>query len=89
MSQTTPQPIAVFGSVNIDVTGFCDRLPKPGQTVHGSRHSIALGGKGANQAAAVARLGYPVQMVGRVGKDAFGATEIGRASCRERVSLNV
>jgi len=64
--------IAVFGSVNADVSGFCDRLPKPGETVAGTRYSIALGGKGANQAAAVARLGHPVQMIGCVGSDDFG-----------------
>jgi ribokinase len=41
--------------------------------VLGTRYSIALGGKGANQAAAVARLSYPVEMIGRVGDDSFGA----------------
>jgi len=72
MPSSTRRAIAVFGSVNADVTGFCDRLPRPGETVPGSRYSIALGGKGANQAAAVARLGYPVQMIGRIGTDSFG-----------------
>jgi ribokinase len=67
-----PTPIAVFGSVNADVSGFCDHLPAPGETVLGTRYSIALGGKGANQAAAVARLGYPVEMIGRIGADSFG-----------------
>ena len=69
-----PPAIAVFGSVNVDVTGFCERLPRPGETVPGTRYSIALGGKGANQAAAVAHLGYPVQMIGAIGDDSFGLT---------------
>ena len=69
-----PRTIAVFGSVNVDVTGFCERLPRPGETVVGTRYSIALGGKGANQAAAIARLGYPVQMIGSIGDDSFGVT---------------
>src|SRR5262249_21617727 len=69
-----PRAIAVFGSVNVDVTGFCDRLPRPGETVPGTRYSIALGGKGANQAAAIARLGHPVQMIGAIGDDSFGVT---------------
>ena len=73
MPSPTPPAIAVFGSVNADVSGFCDHLPRPGETVLGTRYSIALGGKGANQAAAVARLAYPVEMIGRVGDDSFGA----------------
>jgi len=72
MTSSKTRAIAVFGSVNADVTGFCDRLPKPGETVPGTRYSIALGGKGANQAAAVARLDYPVQMIGCIGNDSFG-----------------
>jgi ribokinase len=72
MPGSTRRTIAIFGSINADVTGFCDRLPRPGETVAGKRYSIALGGKGANQAAAVARLGNPAQMIGRVGNDSFG-----------------
>jgi len=65
--------IATFGSVNVDVSGFCQRLPRPGETVPGQRYTIALGGKGANQAVAVARLGGQSQMIGRAGNDTFGA----------------
>lgn len=43
-----------------------------GETVIGSDFQIHPGGKGANQAVAVARLGYPVRLVGRLGNDAFG-----------------
>jgi ribokinase len=74
MANSTPQAaIATFGSVNVDVCGFCTRLPKPGETAPGQRYTIALGGKGANQAAAVARLGGQSQMIGRAGNDMFGA----------------
>ncbi|CAO3410152.1 ribokinase [Azospirillum largimobile] len=66
------RPITVFGSVNIDVCAYSDRLPRPGETVHGSGYAMGLGGKGANQAAAAARLGGQVEMVGRTGSDAFG-----------------
>jgi ribokinase len=65
-------PIAVFGSVNIDVTAFCDRLPRPGETIAGRSYSMTLGGKGANQAVAVARLGAQSSLIGRTGIDAFG-----------------
>jgi ribokinase len=64
--------VATCGSVNIDVTAFSERLPKPGETIHGERYSMSLGGKGANQAAAVARLGARSLFIGRTGTDAFG-----------------
>ncbi|WP_029603579.1 ribokinase [Kozakia baliensis] len=69
--------ILSFGSVNIDVTARAVRLPRPGETVHAESYAIGLGGKGANQAAAAARLaaslGLRVALAGRVGQDAFGA----------------
>jgi len=65
--------IVVFGSINVDITVYGQRLPGPGETVHGDRSAIALGGKGCNQAVAVARLGGQVKLVGRLGEDAFGA----------------
>lgn len=68
--------IIVVGSINIDVTGYLDRLPRPGETLHGERYTIGLGGKGANQAAAAARLGSVVTMIGRVGNDPFGDTAL-------------
>ena len=64
--------IAVFGSINIDVTAYSRRLPSPGETIHGDSYALGLGGKGANQAVAVARLGGEPGFVGRVGRDAFG-----------------
>ena len=64
--------IAVFGSINMDIIAYSTRLPKPGETIHGTAYKTGLGGKGANQAAAVARLGAPVAMIGRVGRDGFG-----------------
>lgn len=66
------RPIVVFGSANIDVCAYSERLPRPGETVHGSRYAMGLGGKGANQASAASRLGGLVEMVGRTGGDAFG-----------------
>lgn len=68
----TQKPIVVIGSINIDLVVSAERIPAPGETVQGSNFKIHFGGKGANQAVAVARLGYPVQMIGKVGSDAFG-----------------
>jgi ribokinase len=47
-------------------------IPRPGETLLGGRFATFPGGKGANQAAAAARLGARVTLVGRVGGDAFG-----------------
>ena len=65
--------IVVVGSLNHDTTAFVPRLPSPGETVLGTRHFTDSGGKGANQAVAIARLGGQVSLVGRVGDDAAGA----------------
>ncbi len=66
------KPIVVVGSINLDLVVSPNRLPLPGQTVFGSRFQTFYGGKGANQAVGVARLRYPVRMIGRVGDDEFG-----------------
>ena len=49
------------------------RLPAPGETILGRNFRRAPGGKGANQAYAVARMGMAGAMIGAVGDDAFGA----------------
>lgn len=66
--------IVVFGSINIDLVTYSQTLPRPGETLHGNSYAIGLGGKGCNQAAAVAALGGAVQLVGRIGTDDFGRT---------------
>lgn len=63
--------IIVFGSINIDVTAYAERIPAIGETLHGTAYKTGLGGKGANQAVAAARLGVPTAFVGRVGGDGF------------------
>lgn len=65
--------ITVFGSVNVDLTAYVERLPTPGVTAHAVSYATGLGGKGANQAVAAQRLSaLPVRLVAAVGSDAFG-----------------
>jgi ribokinase len=65
--------IAVFGSINMDVTAYMERLPKPGETLHGREYILGLGGKGANQAVAARMLGSDVSFVCKLGADDFSA----------------
>jgi ribokinase len=68
--------VTVVGSLNEDVLIAVDRLPGRGETVIGGSVVLAPGGKGANQAAAAARIGRGVHMVGRVGADAAGDRQL-------------
>lgn len=68
--------ITVVGSSNTDFSVKVDRLPKRGQTVLGSDFMIAAGGKGANQAVQIAKLGVQVAFVARIGRDYFGDKSI-------------
>ncbi len=64
--------IIVVGSANVDIVAKVPRLPKEGESFRGESLSIVYGGKGANQAVSLARLGSQVQFICCVGKDYFG-----------------
>ncbi len=66
-----PSAIA-FGSINMDLVATTPKLPIPGETLLGHNFFTVPGGKGANQAVALAKLGVNTYMVGRVGDDSFG-----------------
>lgn len=63
---------AVIGSINTDMVARTPRFPAPGESIIGSVFRTEFGGKGANQAIALARLGAEVCMAGKVGDDLFG-----------------
>jgi len=64
--------ITVIGSLNMDMTVNTPRMPGIGETILGSGFQTVPGGKGANQAVAIARLGGTVSMAGCIGDDSFG-----------------
>src|SRR5579871_5363054 len=65
--------VFVAGSINMDVVATAERHPQVGETVAGKEVLYFPGGKGANQAVAAAKLGASTTLIGRLGKDAFGA----------------
>lgn len=67
----------VAGSINVDLVARVGRFPAAGETVLGSRFDVFPGGKGANQAVAVARLGVPCSLLAAIGEDDFGALAMG------------
>lgn len=72
MSESARPRAAVVGSMNTDLVVRCVRLPRAGETVVGGDVQRLAGGKGGNQAAALARLGVDTTMVACVGRDEGG-----------------
>ncbi|MCI8453090.1 MAG: ribokinase [Lachnospiraceae bacterium] len=64
--------ILVAGSLNMDMVMEMARMPAVGETILGDTLSYVPGGKGANQACTVAKLGGRAVMLGCVGRDDFG-----------------
>lgn len=67
--------VLVIGSLNIDFSTSVDKIPSPGETVNASNLLINNGGKGANQAYTIGKLGGNVSMLGCIGKDEYGKNE--------------
>jgi ribokinase len=80
--------VLVVGSLNMDLVITVDKLPMVGETILGNDISYIPGGKGANQACAIGRLGGNVTMLGCVGKDNFGTLQKKQlSSCNVDVSF--
>jgi ribokinase len=63
----------IAGSINMDLVTKVPRFPKPGETISGLAFDTFTGGKGANQAVALAKLGAETSMVGRTGSDIYAS----------------
>ena len=64
--------ILVYGGINIDLVTRSETFPAPGQTILGNEFITYPGGKGANQAVGISRMGLRVSLIGCVGNDVFG-----------------
>lgn len=64
--------ITVIGSSNMDLTVRTPHIPVKGETIFGGEVIMSFGGKGANQAVAVSRLGGDVNFISKVGDDSNG-----------------
>ena len=64
--------ILVIGSLNIDFSFYVEKIPEPGETVNATNLKVSNGGKGANQAYTIGKLGGKVSMLGMVGNDEYG-----------------
>ncbi len=64
--------VLVVGSCNVDLVVTTPRLPAAGETVTGTGFGVFMGGKGANQAIAAARLGADTTLIARLGGDTYG-----------------
>lgn len=62
----------VIGSLNLDYSIGLQQMPRPGQTVSADTLTLTSGGKGANQAYALGKLGCETAMIGAVGQDDAG-----------------
>lgn len=63
---------AVVGSINMDIILAMEKVPGIGENVLGTEYSYSCGGKGANQASALAKLGADTRMIGKVADDTNG-----------------
>lgn len=69
--------ISIVGSLNYDLVTYADSIPAPGETIRANSFQTHTGGKGLNQAIAIAKLKrpdsfYDIRMIGTVGRDNFG-----------------
>ena len=68
--------ISVLGIFVADISFSGNKIPSVGETILGNNYNIGPGGKGCNQAIAIARLGGNVNFISKIGKDDYGKLAI-------------
>ena len=64
--------ISVLGIFVADISFSGPKIPSEGETILGNKYNVGPGGKGCNQAIAIARLGGNVNFISKIGKDSYG-----------------
>ena len=64
--------ITVLGIFVADISFSGPKIPSTGETILGKKYNVGPGGKGCNQAIAIARLGGNTNFISKIGKDAYG-----------------
>ena len=64
--------ISVLGIFVADISFSGPKIPAVGETILGNKYNVGPGGKGCNQAIAIARLGGKVNFISKIGKDSYG-----------------
>ena len=64
--------ISVLGIFVADISFSGSKIPAVGETILGNKYNVGPGGKGCNQAIAIARLGGKVNFISKIGKDSYG-----------------
>ena len=64
--------ISVLGIFVADISFSGPKIPAVGETILGNKYNVGPGGKGCNQAVAIARLGGKVNFISKIGKDDYG-----------------
>jgi ribokinase len=80
--------VVVVGSINIDLSMYLDRWPLVGETLTARDSAVALGGKGANQCVAAARLGAQTTFIGAIGDDLYGREAVAGLNA-ENITLHL
>ena len=64
--------VTVLGIFVADLSFSANKIPTTGETILGDKYNIGPGGKGCNQAIALARLGCNVNFISKIGNDDYG-----------------
>ena len=81
--------ISVLGIFVADISFSGTKIPAIGETILGDKYNIGPGGKGCNQAIAIARLGGRVDFISKIGKDAYGELALSTLKKNEIKTENI